>query len=146
MKIFLIWLFLSLAFYGGFGIYWDYKLTANPRQIVILLDASNPMKPDFVEAKNSVRKIISDVPKYVEPLVYTSKGTQISINDKNPKLGDIKPYSKRDFEKFFEKHQSDLKNAKEKILITNISESKIKDQFGKELFATWRINTIKKTE
>jgi hypothetical protein len=117
MRPFLIWLILAAAGFGGTGLYWHTQLTNDPRQVLVVVDASFPMEAEWGDMPALLREL--SAARYASFALYTDKGKVHSWRGLLA-LGTTTPYAPRALDTLAILNGSaELKQADRRILITN---------------------------
>ena len=121
MRLFAIWLAMTLAIFGLFAGCYHWYLTNHPRRILVIVESSFPMRPVWPHVQAEVRNL-SDRPYTFFALV--TEKERIHGWQSRPDLGTVTPYAPRDIQKFLTEvaRYPELGAATEIHLLTNAAE------------------------
>ena len=128
MRAFAIWLLLTLAAFGGLGGGYHLALGRDPHRILVVVDSSFAMKPDWHLVSGVLDRI--EKRRYAQFALATEKGP---VHGYAAHLdgGRLIPYAPRDFSKLGTLGDvSGLTGAQEYILVTNAPASETRDLGG----------------
>ena len=96
MKAFAIWLAITLGVFGAAAGGYHMYLTENPRRILVVVDASFPMKPVWRQVPGVLAGLSRD--RYTSYILMTEKN---KVHGWSPRLSlrGATPYAPRDFSK-----------------------------------------------
>lgn len=117
MRAFAIWLLLTLAAFGGLGGTYHLALGRDPHRVLVVVDSSFAMKPDW----HLVSEILDRIEKrrYARFALATEKGPVHGFAT-HLENGHLTPYAPRDFSRLGAlENAPELAGAQEFILITN---------------------------
>ena len=117
MKVFFSWLGVTLAAFGGLGGGYHLALDANPHRVLVVVDSSFGMKPDWSRVSRILDKI--DDRRYSRFALATEKGP-VHGYERRLDAGRLTPYAPRDFSRLDSFDGiAELAGAEEYILVTN---------------------------
>lgn len=117
MKPFLVWLIVAVVGFGGVGGYWHTTLSETPRHVLVVVDASYPMAPDWA-AVNPVLHRLSDT-RYATFALFTDKG-KVHGWRSDLDLGATRPYAPRGLDRVLALSGiAEFELASRRILLTN---------------------------
>ena len=123
MPIFFLWLGIAIICYGGFIGFYDIYLERNPYKVLVVIDTSQEMRPDWVAVHPLLKKISSR--RYSTFALASEKDI---IHNWAPMLvlGDTTPNGSRDFSplKAVPNHL-DLSDSPQVHFITNAAQSEL---------------------
>src|SRR5262245_57580362 len=96
MRPFLAWLVVALVGFGGVGGYWHTNLTESPRHVLVVVDASYPMAPDWSHVDPLLHRMSET--RYATFALFTDKGKVHGWRDRLD-LGPTRPYAPRSLER-----------------------------------------------
>lgn len=117
MRAFAIWLLITLVGFGGLGGGYHLSLSSDPHRVLVVVDSSFAMKPDWHRVSGVLDRI--EKRRYARFALATEKGP---VHGYGVRLdeGRLTPYAPRDFSKLDTLGAvPDLAGAEEYILVTN---------------------------
>ncbi len=117
MKAFLSWLTITLIAFGGLGGGYHLALGGDPHRVLVVVDSSFGMKPDWGRIARVLDKI--DNRRYAQFALATEKGP-VHGYERRLDAGRLTPYAPRDFSRLGSLDRvPELAGAEEFILVTN---------------------------
>lgn len=117
MKAFFSWLAVTLVAFGGLGGSYHLVLNSNPHRVLVVVDSSFGMKPDWNRVPRILDKI--DNQRYSQFALATEKGP-VHGYKRRLEAGRMTPYAPRDFSLLDSLDNAlELADADEYILVTN---------------------------
>lgn len=121
MKAFFSWLAITLAAFGGLGGGYHLALQGNPHRVLVVVDSSFAMKPDWSRIPRVLDRI--DNERYAQFALATEKGPVHGYGSRLD-AGRLTPYAPRDFSRLDSlENTPELADADEYVLVTNASAS-----------------------
>lgn len=117
MKAFFSWLAITLVAFGGLGGGYHLMLDSDPHRVLVVVDSSFGMKPDW----NRVARVLDriDNQRYSQFALATEKGP-VHGYGRRLDAGRLTPYAPRDFSRLDSLgNAAELAGAEEYILVTN---------------------------
>ncbi len=117
MKAFFSWLAVTLIAFGGLGGGYHLALGGNPHRVLVVVDSSFGMKPDWSRIARILDTI--DNRRYAQFALATEKGP-VHGYERRLDAGRLTPYAPRDFSRLDSLDRApELAGAEEHILVTN---------------------------
>lgn len=117
MRAFAIWLLLTLAGFGGLGGGYHLSLSSDPHRVLVVVDSSFAMKPDWHRVSGILDRI--EKQRYAQFALATEKGP-VHGYGRRLDAERLTPYAPRDFSKLDALDDApELAGAEEYILVTN---------------------------
>lgn len=119
MKAFFSWLVVTLVAFGGLGGGYHLALDGDPHRVLVVVDSSFGMKPDWGRVSRILDKI--DNQRYSQFALATEKGP-VHGYGRRLDAGRLTPYAPRDFSRLENLDNApELAGAEEYVLVTNAS-------------------------
>jgi hypothetical protein len=117
MKAFFSWLVVTLVAFGGLGGGYHLVLDGDPHRVLVVVDSSFGMKPDWGRVSRILDNI--DNQRYSRFALATEKGP-VHGYDRRLGAGRLTPYAPRDFSRLENLDNApELAGAEEYVLVTN---------------------------
>lgn len=117
MRAFALWLLLTLAGFGGLGGGYHLSLRGDPHRVLVVVDSSFVMKPDWHRVFGALDRIENR--RYTQFALATEKGPVHGYRGQLDARR-LTPYAPRDFSRLENlENTSELAGAEEIILVTN---------------------------
>lgn len=117
MRAFAIWLLITLAGFGGLGGGYHLSLSSDPHRVLVVVDSSFAMKPDWHLVPRALDRI--EKRRYAQFALATEKGPVHGYGRRLDE-GRLTPYAPRDFSNLETLDAApELAGAAEYVLITN---------------------------
>ncbi len=136
MKTFFTWIAIHCAIFGlcAGGVHW--YLSGYPKQVLVAVDASYSVKPFWRRVKQEIKNI-GDSNRYATFALVTAKH-KVHGWQKDLQLGTTLSYGPRRLQDLLtDGRYAEMREADEKILITNASPAELKE------FDDWVLKTLR---